>query len=251
MTDLHNDVIIKMCAWRFARYIRRSAAAGVTELFVSVWTTKMRNPMRRIRRYRARIDRVAAQNPSIKLHLHIEDAWFVNDGNIDRLLSYKPYSVGLTWNHENPLAGGASALGRLTPLGARVATKLCDNGVYVDLAHLNRKSFFDVMAIIRASGQRPLCTHTCFNEMCPHARNLTRGQVRAIVDAGGTIGLTLVKKFLSPAKATVADLYRHIDYFKRNFPHGNLGLGTDFFGGILVINDYRKLDEVYRRIEKS
>jgi membrane dipeptidase len=186
--------------------------------------------MDKIRKYRALIDKVAADNPAVQLYLHIEDAWFINSGNIEKLLSYRPYSVGLTWNYDNDLAGGALGAGRLTPMGAHVVDIFCEKGVRVDLAHLNRQSFFDVIAKVCAKGQKPLCTHTCFDEVNPHARNLTGEQIRAIIDADGTIGLTLVDKFLSDKCASITDVWRHVEYFRQNFGDRGLGIGTDFYG---------------------
>ena len=221
MIDLHNDVFIKMDKQKFAEYIKDAEQNGVEAIFVSVWTTEMEKPMEQVRRCRQVIDEMDTR---VKLLLHIEDAGFVNEGNIEELLSYHPYSVGLTWNYDNPLAGGAKQEGSLTPLGKVVIERLVRAGVCIDVAHLNRKSFWQVV-----EGSRGIiCTHACFDEVCPHGRNLDREQVRALVDMGGLIGLTLVGEFLGGR--TRDDVYAHIKYFIDNFGESGLAIGTDFMG---------------------
>jgi len=160
------------------------------------------------------------------LLLHIEDAWFVNEDNINEVIALRPFSVGLTWNEKNNLAGGAYSGGGLTKLGGMIIQKLVASGIHIDLAHLNRKSFFQVAKLLK--GQKLLCTHTCFDEVHPHPRNLDRKQIQTIVDSGGIIGLTLVGDFLGDA--TMQAVFRHIKYFLDNFGEDNLCIGTDFFG---------------------
>ena len=105
--DLHNDAIIKLSAADFEKYIIEAEKAGVEVIFVSVWTTEMTDPLLRIKEYRQLIDKIKTK---VKLLLHIEDAWFVDEANIGELIACKPYSVGLTWNANNALAGGAATL---------------------------------------------------------------------------------------------------------------------------------------------
>ncbi|MDR0461786.1 MAG: membrane dipeptidase [Christensenellaceae bacterium] len=228
LIDLHNDAITSLSHRHFLRYIKKAKRAGVKTILTSVWTTEMTNPMERIRHYRQILDNI---NASIKLLLHIEDAWFLNEQNIHELLEYKPYSVGLTWNNENALAGGANSDADVTPLGEAVIKILADNNVHIDLAHLNRRSFYKVCDILKPYGKKLLCTHTCFDEVHPHPRNIDRAQVQTIVDSGGLVGLALVGKFLSPKHpATIQDVRKHISWFTENFGGANLALGTDFCG---------------------
>ena len=188
IVDLHNDI----------------------EILQSVWTTELPDPIHEIQKRR----------------LHIEDAWFITPDNIDQVISMRPYSIGLTWNHDNALAGGAHGTGRLTDWGRTVIKQLTDANIKIDLAHLNRPSFFDVAAILK--GTPLLCTHTCFDEVHPHPRNLTRDQIQTIVDGNGLVGLTLVGRFLGGRR--FRDIYKHIKYFIDNFGENNLGIGTDFTG---------------------
>jgi len=217
LVDLHNDVITCLSPKKFKKYIQKAEYAGVKAILISVWTTKMQDPMSEIQKHRKTIDETKT---SIKLLLHIEDAWFLDEDNIDELITLKPYSVGLTWNCNNALAGGALDNGSLTPLGKSIVEKLVDNDIITDLAHLNRKSFFEVIKLCK----KPLCSHTCFSEVHPHPRNIDREQIQAIINADGLIGLTLVGDFIG------SNILNHIKYFLNNFGEDNLVFGTDFFG---------------------
>ena len=238
LIDLHNDAVTKLSAAKFKSYICGAANEDLKAILVSVWTTRMKNPLKRIVRCKKLID--GLQTP-VKLFLHIEDAWFINEQNIDEIVKLKPFSVGLTWNANNALAGGAHGDGGLTKLGRAVAQKLIENGTLIDLAHLNKQSF---MEVARLQGHRKLfCSHTCFGEVNPHARNLDREQVQTIVESGGLIGLTLVGEFLkrneisvqnsinnNKSHAALEDVYAHIKYFAENFGEDNIAIGTDFYG---------------------
>ena len=197
---------------------------GVKAVFVSVWTSNMERPMQRIQEIRQFLDGIES---SVRLLLHIEDAWFVNEGNLDELIAMRPFSVGLTWNANNNLAGGALSDGHLTEAGKAAVEKLAAAGVLIDLAHLNRSSFFEVVQLSKPF----FCSHACFGEVCRNPRNLDRDQIQAIVDSGGVVGLTLVGDFLrAVGRAGFVDVYRHIKYFIDNFGDDFLCIGTDFYG---------------------
>ena len=234
LVDLHNDALTALSQERFSKYLKKCTASNVNFL-ASIWTTEMREPMREIPEYiKYPVTPYGVPPLFLKgefLRWHIEDAWFLNAQNIDELIALRPFSVSLTWNANNNLAGGALADGGLTDWGKTVIKKLTAAGILVDLAHLNRKSFFTVAEILKSRGAKLLCTHTCFAEIHPHPRNLDREQIQTIVDSGGLVGLTLVGEFLCGKKfADFEDVYAHVKYFIENFGPDNLAIGTDFFG---------------------
>ena len=207
----------------------------------------MQNPIQQLQHYR----HITYNTPTrTKLLLHIEDAWFITAQNIDDLINLKPFSVGLTWNTNNNLAGGANGNGTLTPLGRAVIEKLIANNIIIDLAHLNRPSFYEVATILTSRNQKLLCTHTCFDEINPHPRSLIHHQVKTIVDSSGLIGLTLVSDFLTTKKrSTLHDVYTHIKYFIKNFGTDNIAIGTDFFGTTHLPKGLTKYKHL-KRLEK-
>ena len=230
IADLHNDAITELSSKKLKHYIIKAQNTGVETILISIWTTKMYDSLNEI----AKCQRILANmQTSVKLLLHVEDLWFVNEDNIDELLKYKPFSVGLTWNNKNSLAGGALAEETLTPLGKILIKRLVKAGIHIDLAHLNKKSFWQVIALLQKIDPhvRFLCTHTCFEEITTHPRNLDTKQVQAIVNSGGLVGLTLVGEFLSKKKqVTFLDVYKHIKWFITYFGDKNLAIGSDFYG---------------------
>ena len=258
--DLHNDAATKLSAKRFLKYIN---AAEADTILAAVWTTKIKDPIKKIKEVRGLIDKAMKERakrqqntkvqPPPNILLHIEDAWFIRPENIDEVIAMRPFSVGLVWNQNNALAGGALADERLTDWGCTVIKRLLTEGIRVDLAHLNRQSFWDVMPVLRDAGVRPLCTHTCFDAVCPHLRNLNHDQIKAVVGAGGLIGLTLVDKFLTPkGRPNLTHVADHIEYFVKNFGADNLAIGTDFYGahlpnGLTTYHDFENLASLLNR----
>ncbi|MCL2847058.1 MAG: membrane dipeptidase [Firmicutes bacterium] len=232
--DLHNDAICLLPWQQFLEHIKHAEHAGAGTVLSSVWTTNMSDPISEIKKYRQLIDNTRTK---INLPMHIEDAWFLNEQNVDDVIATRPYSVGLTWNQNNNLAGGAHGDGELTDLGRSMIERLTKSGVVIDLAHLNKKSFHQVAD--QLTGQRLFCSHTCFDEINPHPRNIDREQIQRIVDSDGIVGLTLVNEFLGDSGVA-----GHIKYFHGNWGTENLGIGTDFFGAPdMAFNDYNRLQQ--------
>lgn len=162
------------------------------------------------------------------LFFALEDIGYYEDSFADEICSLHPVYASLTWNGENALAGGCESAGRLTAKGVRAVKKLTDCGICIDCAHLNRESFADLLAL---DSPRLVDSHTCFQGVCRHPRNLEDWQAKEIVARGGLIGVALVGKFLcAEQRAGVEDVFRHIDYGAEKFGSENICLGTDFNG---------------------
>ncbi|MCL2756354.1 MAG: dipeptidase [Firmicutes bacterium] len=247
--DLHNDVITEMDDEKFLKYIADVERNGVDVVLLSIWTTRMVNPLNEIRMARQKIDNIET---SVKLLLHVEDAWFINEQNLDELVSLRPFSVGITWNSDNDLAGGAYGEGDLTNLGRIVIKRLVQEGIAIDVAHLNRKSFHSVINFIKPLDAKVFCSHTCIDYVNPHPRNLDDAQIKELINMDGIIGLTLVGDFLnSDNVARMNDVYCHIQCFIEKFGSDNLAIGTDFFGtanlpkGLNGYKDFKKLKRFF------
>jgi membrane dipeptidase len=141
--------------------------------------------------------------------------------------------VGLL--HFSANAIGTPARGRgedpdkgLTPVGIEIVRELNRCGVVVDLAHINRKGFFDVLAVSNAP---PMVTHTGVSGVHPHWRNIDDEQIRAVADKGGCIGIIFAKRFLGgkSIEAVVDHLCHVIDVAGEDVP----ALGSDFDGFVI------------------
>ena len=161
-----------------------------------------------------------------KIFLSFEDFSFESEREKEILLSFKPVCVSLTWNYDNFLAGGAKSQGGLKTAGKSLVKRLNELKIPVDCAHLNEKSFFEVVEF----ADKVVCTHTAFCGVRKHFRNLSDEQIKTIIDKGGIIGLAFYSDFLSDGNATERNLIEHIDYFVSKFGYDNLCLGTDFNG---------------------
>jgi membrane dipeptidase len=141
--------------------------------------------------------------------------------------------VGLM--HFSANAIGAPARGRgenadrgLTPFGVEVVRELNRCGVVVDLAHINRKGFFDVLDVTTAP---PMVTHTGVAGVHAHWRNIDDAQIRAVAAKGGCIGIIFAKRFLGGAslEAVVDHIVHIIDVAGADVP----ALGSDFDGFVI------------------
>jgi membrane dipeptidase len=141
--------------------------------------------------------------------------------------------VGLL--HFSANAVGAPARGRgedpsrgLSSKGAEIVRELERCGVVVDLAHINRKGFFDVLSI----ATRPvMVTHTGVTGVHPHWRNIDDEQIRAVANNGGCIGIIFAQKFLGgrSIEAVCDHLCHIIDVGGEDVP----ALGSDFDGFVI------------------
>ena len=140
-------------------------------------------------------------------------------------------NIGLTWDPRNAAADG-SATGSnygLSPFGRELVEACNENGVMVDVSHLNDAGLEDVLKI---SSKPIIASHSNARALFNHRRNLTDAQMRAIADGGGVIGATFVTMFLRKdhENATLDDLLDHIDHMVNVAGIEHVGLGSDYDG---------------------
>lgn len=143
-----------------------------------------------------------------------------------------------------------SSLGQTSsPLGGKQDTGLTDAGrayvealdtkkIFVDLAHISRKGFFDAVEVHDPS--LPLIvTHTGVSGVHPHWRNLDDEQLRAIADTGGTIGVMYESSFLGPSrwKGRVTMVADHVMHIVNTVGEDHASLGSDWDGAIMPPRD--------------
>ena len=184
------------------------------------------------------------------LYLALEDASYLEERNVEEVCSWKPVSVSLTWNAQNGLAGGCLSDGGLTARGRAVAKKLAANGIVLDCAHLNVRSFYDLLDEVPCI----VDTHTCLSGVYRHPRNLDDAQIKEIADRGGLIGIAFVGKFLAENGAGMQEVFRHVDYGVQKFGDHCFCFGTDFNGtddlpnGLKSYADADSLRELFYKV---
>jgi membrane dipeptidase len=116
----------------------------------------------------------------------------------------------------------------LTGFGRDVVRECERCGVIVDLAHINRRGFFDALALATVP---PIVSHTGVIGVHRHWRNIDDEQLRAVADKGGCVGVIFARRFLGGASidAVVDHLLHIIDVAGADVP----ALGSDFDGFVV------------------
>ncbi len=157
--------------------------------------------------------------------------------------------MGLLWNRENEIgypnfvAYGRGDLGHgtrvlreergLKPFGFALAERMISLGMAIDVSHASDGVFEDVAQICKRAGVPFVASHSNAAEIFPHARNLTDGQIGALSDCGGVVGLNFCADFLSDdptAEGQRVALLAHAAHILRVGGEDVLALGSDFDG---------------------
>ena len=126
----------------------------------------------------------------------------------------------------------------LTDFGREFVKRLNEKKIFVDLAHISRKGFFDAVEVHDKS-QPLIVTHTGVTGVHKHWRNLDDEQLRAIADTGGTIGVMYQSSFLGdPYLGGKADsIVDHLEHIIKTVGEDHASLGSDWDGAILPPRD--------------
>ncbi len=116
----------------------------------------------------------------------------------------------------------------LTEFGRDVIIELDRVGMVMDLAHINRRGFFEALEV---SSKPMMVTHTGVAGVHQHWRNIDDEQIRAVADRGGCIGIIFSRPFLGGKSIdAVCDHLLHIiDVAGEGVP----ALGSDFDGFVI------------------
>ena len=153
--------------------------------------------------------------------------------NGDTSQLYTLYNLGfrhasLTWNEENSFASGAAVEDHnkgITLCGEKAIRTMEELGMILDVSHLNRRSFWDVVEIAK----KPfIASHSNSDTLCKHPRNITDSQAKAIASSGGVIGVNACGEFLHKTAPTIDSYIHHIEHFVRITDIESVGLGFDF-----------------------
>lgn len=173
-----------------------------------------------------------AKEGEVKILLSVEGGE-IFEGSVERVREFYERGVrmaALTWNNENEIAspakGGSDA--GIKPQGFAILREMARLKMAADTSHLNEAGFWE---LIDRHSQPPMASHSCAQALCPHFRNLSDEQIRAMVQRGGWIGVNFYPAFLSPTgRATVATLCDHIDHMCQLGAYEHVGFGSDFDG---------------------
>ena len=151
-------------------------------------------------------------------------------------------ALTLTWNGENQIAGGADTDVGLKDFGKDVIRELNRFSIMVDLAHLNKKSYYPALDL----ADKPIITHTCLENVNKHRRNIDDDQLKALVEKNGIIGLCFYPLFLGEGDM-LENIYKNVYHMLELGFEDYLSLGSDFDGGDMneKLSDISKIPNLY------
>jgi len=146
--------------------------------------------------------------------------------------------IGLAHFVDNPFAGSANGMVRygLTPLGRELLREMEQLGIVADLAHASPRTIDDVL---QATAKPVLVSHTGIQATCGKGRNLSDGQIRAIAQSGGVIGVAFGKILICGDR--MEDIVRSIRHVADLVGDEHVALGSDFDGSVTTPFDARGL----------
>lgn len=153
------------------------------------------------------------------------------EGRIENLRNF--YCLGLramqiTWNLRNELADGVREErtgGGLTNFGQAVVKEMNRLGMVIDLAHISRHGWFDVLKL----AEGPVCcSHSNCNKLHAHARTVDDEQIKALAETGGVMGINAIATMVAPSQPTIDKLVDHIAHIADLVGIDHVGLGLDF-----------------------
>jgi|GEM_PF-3641947 len=128
----------------------------------------------------------------------------------------------LTWNPDNPLAGGCMGAGVGLSAAGRMAVRgLVDVGITPDLSHASAQTFADVLELTPTI----MVSHAGARTAHDHPRNLQRWQVRELVARHGFLGVPVVAALLGDGP-TMASFSLATTGKPPNAAHGGLAAST-------------------------
>lgn len=155
-------------------------------------------------------------------------------------------AINLTWNYANTLSGShCDEQGRgLSPVGREFVSKMEDLHILVDVSHLSEAGFWDVAEMARWPF---IASHSNAKSVWDHTRNLTDGQINAIIKNQGVIGLNFYEGFVGGSRDL--DMVRaHLDHILGLGGEKNAALGGDW-DGCDLISDLPAIDGLPRLYE--
>ncbi|HEX5097560.1 MAG TPA: membrane dipeptidase, partial [Acidimicrobiia bacterium] len=128
----------------------------------------------------------------------------------------------------------------LTNAGRELVRQLDAARIYVDLAHVSKRGFWDAVEV-HDKGLPLLVTHTGVDGVKPMWRNVDDAQIRAVADTGGVIGIIVAENFLRP-RGGPRDGRLLVDHMAHAIDAGGedcVAIGTDYDGFIHPPKDLR------------
>jgi membrane dipeptidase len=158
------------------------------------------------------------------------------EGNLENVAAFARRGVryiGLLHFSANEAGFPAYGKGRsdesgLTRWGHDLVQSCEDNGVLVDLSHVNKQGFLDACAVAR---KPPIVSHTGVLGAFEHWRNIDDVQLRAVADKGGVVGVIFCPRYVGGDG--LAPVIKHLKHIVDVVGEEHAALGSDWDGFIV------------------
>jgi membrane dipeptidase len=187
------------------------------------------------------------QEGILSMVLHFEDAVAIEEdlSNLEAYYERGLRSLGLVWSRPNVFGHGVpfrfphspDTGPGLTEAGKELVRACNRMGILIDLAHINEQGFWDVAE----TSEAPLVvSHAGVHALCPSTRNLTDGQIDAIGESKGLIGIIFSPGMIradgqrDADSLPLTDLVRHFDHVVERIGVDHVAFGSDFDGALMA-----------------
>jgi membrane dipeptidase len=180
-----------------------------------------------------------------------QDATPIGDDleRVDRFWNLGVRIFQLTYNRRNLVGDGCMEpkdVG-LTEFGRRYVARLNARRALVDLSHAGVRTTLEAIA---ASKVPVAISHTGCAAVAPHPRNKTDGELRALAEKGGYVGIYLMPYLRTQGQPMAEDVLRHLEHAIEVCGADHVGIGTDgTISPVVVTDEFKKqfADEVNQR----
>ncbi len=154
--------------------------------------------------------------------------------NLDRFARVGVRMIGITHFFDNAFAGSAHGVkkGGLTRLGRVLVSRMAEQGILIDIAHLSPTAIDEVLGMIDVP---VVVSHTGVKGTCDNPRNLSDEHVRKIAAGGGVIGVGFWE--MAVCGIHPSHIVAAMDHVIDLVGDTHVGLGSDYDGSTTVAFD--------------
>jgi membrane dipeptidase len=152
------------------------------------------------------------------------------EGKIERIELFRQLGVRvmqLNYNRRTPFGVGCldGETDGLTELGCKAIARMNEIGVALDLSHSNTQTTAEGIA---ASTKPPLITHAGCRAVYMYPRNKEDGELKALADKGGVVGIYMLPYITaSPKQPMLDDYVKHLEHALKICGEDHVGVGSD------------------------
>ena len=178
----------------------------------------------------AEVDEAVRQGKMAAL-LSIEGADLLDceERNLELAHAWGVRLLNPVWNRANSLSGTNCEEPErgLSEKGKNFVRRMESLHIFPDVSHISDAGFWDV---VKTAHGPVVASHSNARAICPHRRNLTDDQFRAIRDSGGVVGLNAFHGFVhaEPRQQTARTLALHAVHMAEVMGVEHVGCGFDF-----------------------